>query len=249
MRIIQSVATKLTFANVVACLALVIATGGTAAYAADIGKNTVGSKQIVNSSITSKDVKDKSLTGEDVDDGTITGGDVKDGSLTGADVAGDSLGGGQINEQTLGAVPNAAALGGVPASAYGRVIAHTRRSFTTGSPFRMTVPGFGTVGFNCQGDGRMPYFESLSGPAGGFGKLRAYFSDFPTSDASVVLYNADDGSTDGASSETQAAFHVDAERYLSNAAGTVIYLVVGTAYNDPEASGCNANMDIIQLAG
>jgi hypothetical protein len=91
---------RLTYANVVATLALIVAVGTGGAYAA----NTIGSSDIIDGQvksadvgdgeILSADVKDQSLTtfdvstflGADVVDGTLTGADVQDGSLTARDV-------------------------------------------------------------------------------------------------------------------------------------------------------------------
>ena len=62
---------RLTYANVVSTLALVlVVTGGGAAIAA-VGKNAVGSKQIKNGAIKSVDVKDDGLTGQDIKESTL----------------------------------------------------------------------------------------------------------------------------------------------------------------------------------
>jgi hypothetical protein len=63
---------KLTYANVVATLALFIAIGGASAFAASqLGKNTVGSKQIKKNAVTGAKVKNDSLTGSDIDEATL----------------------------------------------------------------------------------------------------------------------------------------------------------------------------------
>jgi len=69
---------RLTYANVVATLALFIALGGSS-YAA----LTVTGKNVRNSSLTGKDVKNNSLTGSDVK--RLKSGDVSDGSLLAKD--------------------------------------------------------------------------------------------------------------------------------------------------------------------
>jgi hypothetical protein len=79
---------KLTYANVVATLALFIAVGGASAFAASqLKKNSVGTKQIKNSAVTAAKIKN--------------------GAITGAKVANDTLTGTQINASTLGTVPTA----------------------------------------------------------------------------------------------------------------------------------------------
>jgi hypothetical protein len=69
---------KLTYANVMATIAVFIALGGSAYAATQLKRNSVGTKQLRN--------------------GAVTGAKVKDGSLSGAD----------INASTLGQVPSAA---------------------------------------------------------------------------------------------------------------------------------------------
>jgi len=79
---------RLTYANVVATLALFIAVGGASAFAAtQLKKNSVGTKQIKNNAVTASKIKR----------GTITGAQIKNGSLNGT----------QINASTLGTVPAA----------------------------------------------------------------------------------------------------------------------------------------------
>jgi hypothetical protein len=77
----EKVKARLTYANVMATIAVFVALGG-GAYAA---------KAVTKNSVTSKSVKN----------GTLQSLDVKDGSLQGADVAADTLTGGNINESTL----------------------------------------------------------------------------------------------------------------------------------------------------
>ena len=59
---------KLTYANVVASLALFIALGGSA-YA--VGAGTIGSREIRNNSIRSPDVRKDALTGRDINERTL----------------------------------------------------------------------------------------------------------------------------------------------------------------------------------
>jgi hypothetical protein len=78
---------QMTYANVMATIAVFIALGGSS-YAA----LHVGSTQIVDNSIRSKDIRDNGLRGRDVRTGTIRSSDVRDDSLTGGDVLESSLG-------------------------------------------------------------------------------------------------------------------------------------------------------------
>ena len=114
---------RLTYANVVATLALVIAVVGGTAYAA----NTVFSSDIVDDQVRSVDVRNDTLSGggltaadlragavgtSEVLDDTATGGglaaaDLRSGSVGSAEVAKSSLRGADIAESTLGQVPDA----------------------------------------------------------------------------------------------------------------------------------------------
>ena len=97
---------RLTYANVVASLALFVALGGSA-YAVNTVRSTdivdgeVKSVDIGNGEVGSNDIKDNSVNTFDVH--SFLGADVVDGSLTGDDVAGDSLTGGDIQNRSLGA--------------------------------------------------------------------------------------------------------------------------------------------------
>jgi len=84
----------LTYANVVATLALLLAVGGGTAYAAN---RLIGARQIARNAIDSKKVRDNSLTSADVRDGSLTAKDFKRGVLpanggAGADGASGSNG-------------------------------------------------------------------------------------------------------------------------------------------------------------
>jgi hypothetical protein len=79
---------RLTYANVIATLALFIAIGGASAYgASQLGKNSVGGKQLKKNAVTTTKIKKEA----------VTAAKVKKGTLTGA----------QINLASLGVVPNA----------------------------------------------------------------------------------------------------------------------------------------------
>jgi hypothetical protein len=82
----------LSYANVVATLALIVALGGTS-YAA----LHIGSRQIVNNSVRSRDVRNGTLVGKDVRNRSLSGRDIEPGSIVGL----------QVDEARLGPVPNA----------------------------------------------------------------------------------------------------------------------------------------------
>lgn len=93
---------KLTYANVVATIALFIAVGGASAFAAtQLAKNSVGSKQLKKNSVTAVKIKNgavtgsklaaNAVTGDKIANESVTGTKVKAGSLTGANIAAASL--------------------------------------------------------------------------------------------------------------------------------------------------------------
>jgi len=90
----------ISYANVVATLALFIAIGGSS-YAA----LRIGSRDIRNNSIRSVDVRNNGITSKDV----------RNRSLRARDVGRDALGGGAIKESRLARVPDSALLEGKPA--------------------------------------------------------------------------------------------------------------------------------------
>jgi hypothetical protein len=108
----QRIRSHLTYANVMASIAVfLVLTGGTAL--ALNGSNTVFSDDIVNREVKTADLGFKSVTanrlapisvrsGRVVDD-SLTGADVS--NLTGADIANDSLTGLDVAESSLGQVP------------------------------------------------------------------------------------------------------------------------------------------------
>jgi hypothetical protein len=77
---------KLSYANVMATIAVFIALGGSA-YAFQLGKNSVGSKQLRKNAVTTAKIKA----------GAVTGAKIKQGTITGT----------QISASTLGTVPSA----------------------------------------------------------------------------------------------------------------------------------------------
>src|SRR5215468_11128813 len=77
----QRIKHHITYANVMATIAVFVALGGGAIAAGVAKKNSVTSKSVRN--------------------GSLQGLDVKDGSLQGADVAADTLTGANVNESTL----------------------------------------------------------------------------------------------------------------------------------------------------
>lgn len=79
---------RLTYANVVATLALFLAIGGGTVYAASkLKKNSVKSVNIARGAVKSSDLGAGSVNGAKIKNETVTGADVKDQSLTSEDFA------------------------------------------------------------------------------------------------------------------------------------------------------------------
>src|SRR2546423_6300166 len=93
-------------ATVVAYLALFTALGGGAYAATSLPKNSVGTKQLKDNAVISSKIKD----------GGVHGADIARRAVTGSKVGHNTLNGFNINESTFGTVPDAAKLGGNPAS-------------------------------------------------------------------------------------------------------------------------------------
>jgi hypothetical protein len=69
---------RLTYANVVATLALFVALGGASAFAASqIGKNTIGSRQLKSKAVTTGKLAPNAVNGTKVANGSLTGEDIK----------------------------------------------------------------------------------------------------------------------------------------------------------------------------
>jgi len=86
---------RLTYANVVATIALFIALGGASYAAVKLPKSSVGTKQIKKNAITAAKLKKNAVATAKIKDEAVTAAKIKKGTLTGA----------QINASTLGPVP------------------------------------------------------------------------------------------------------------------------------------------------
>lgn len=94
---------RLSYANVMATVAVFLALGGGAYAAIKLPKDSVTSKQIKNKSVKGKDLAGKSVKSAKIKSNAVNGSKVEDDSLTGAD----------IDESTLEGVANADRVGGI----------------------------------------------------------------------------------------------------------------------------------------
>ena len=79
-------------AMVVACIALLVALGGTSVAAVNaIAPNSIGTTQLRTNAVTSPKIKNNNVLGADIAPNAVTGSDVRNGSLSRDDFASNSL--------------------------------------------------------------------------------------------------------------------------------------------------------------
>ena len=90
---------KLTYANVVASLALFLVLSGATAYAAShLGRNSVGAKQLKSSAVTTSKLKRNAVTATKIRLGSITAAKIEKGAVSGAKLSDGAVTGAKINE-------------------------------------------------------------------------------------------------------------------------------------------------------
>lgn len=106
---------RLTYANVMSSLAVFLILGGATAFAA---VKKVGPNEIKANSIKTGKIIKEAVTSGKIKKGAVTEVRLADGAVTTPKIASDAVTGEKVNESTLGEVPNAAKLGGLPPSSY-----------------------------------------------------------------------------------------------------------------------------------
>lgn len=178
---------RLTFANVLACLALFVALGGTGYAATQLPKGSVGAKQLKNGAVTRAKLKPGSVTASKIGAGAVGASQIGAGAVGTAALANGAVTGAKLNLATLGTVPTAthattadaaATLQGKAASAFiqgeGQIFGNTLqlKLGEKGVPV-LNVPGFGSLTARCETGGK--------GKAeGGFGFLNTSGSPLST---------------------------------------------------------------------
>jgi hypothetical protein len=85
--------TRLTYANVMTTIAIVLALGGATAFAAtQLAKKSVGTKQLKANAVTAAKIKKNAVTGAKIKAGAVDGTKILDGSVTGSDINAASTG-------------------------------------------------------------------------------------------------------------------------------------------------------------
>lgn len=135
---------RLTYANVVATLALIIAVGGASAFAAtQLAKNSVGPKQLKKNAVTTAKIKDEGVTAAKIAKGTITGT--------------------QMNLSTLGNVPSSTHASSADSAANATHAtsadsATVARGIAAPEPFRdVNTPGQPPFAAGCENAGGIRY--------------------------------------------------------------------------------------------
>ncbi|MBI2690684.1 MAG: hypothetical protein HYX29_01875 [Solirubrobacterales bacterium] len=79
---LRRVRSRLSYANIIATMALFIALGGVSWAAVKLPKNSVTTKTIKRSAVTSQKIKNKTIVGADVKSNTLTGTQINESTLT-----------------------------------------------------------------------------------------------------------------------------------------------------------------------
>lgn len=140
MRALRAVRQRLTYANVMSTVAVMVTLGTGTAYAAatitgaDIVNGSLTSADIAGNSIGSGIVKNNSLKSEDVLNATITGADIAGATITHAEIANGTVRGQEIQDYSLSnqdiavLFADVAANGAVQASSGGVTVEHVAGS-------------------------------------------------------------------------------------------------------------------------
>jgi hypothetical protein len=92
---------RLTYANVVATLAIFIALGGISFAATNLGKNSVGTKQIKNNAVTKKKIKKKAVSTNRLAAKAVTGGKIGPQAVKPGKIAGEAVTTSKIASQAV----------------------------------------------------------------------------------------------------------------------------------------------------
>lgn len=93
---------QLTYANVVASLALFLVLSGATAYAAShLARNSVGAKQLKSSAVTTSKLKRNAVTATKIRLGSITPAKIEKGAVTGAKLSDGAVTGAKISEGSV----------------------------------------------------------------------------------------------------------------------------------------------------
>lgn len=130
---------RLSYANVMATVAVFVALGGSAYAVTKLPKNSVGAKQLKKSAVTTAKVKDGAITGQKIKLSTL-------GTVPSASSA--------ATAGTAGNASNADALGGKPASAFApSTVVRSATVSAAGARVTAKSDGIGSANFLHTGEG------------------------------------------------------------------------------------------------
>ncbi len=87
---------RLSYANVMATIAVFIALGGSAYAATQLGKNTVGTKQLKKNSVTAAKIKDAAITAGKIQDGAVSPGKLSGNAISTSNVTDKAITNGKL---------------------------------------------------------------------------------------------------------------------------------------------------------
>ncbi|HWO47328.1 MAG TPA: hypothetical protein VNM41_04640 [Solirubrobacterales bacterium] len=146
---------RLTYANVVATIALIFAVGGGAtAIALSLPKNSVKSKQIAKEAVKTSDIAKDAVTGDKVKESTLG----KVPSAAHADTAGRADSAGSADH--AGSADTAGSLTGFNPSSVAKVQSTSSDSFNGG--LSLKIQGFGTYSIVCEDNTASPSDDEVT---------------------------------------------------------------------------------------
>lgn len=180
----KKIRARLTFANLVACLALFVALGGASYAATRLPKNSVGAKQLKNGAVTTAKLKAKAVTGAKLKPGAVGTAALANGAVTGAKVDVGTLGTvpSAAHAATAATAGDAATLQGHPAGAFvqggGEILGNTvQLTLNQLDVPILDLPGFGPLTASCETGNK-------GGPEGAFELVNASGADLSTASLS-----------------------------------------------------------------
>ena len=156
---LEKLRARLTYANVVATLALFLAMGGVS-----YGALRIGSASIVNNSVRTQDLRNNDIRSKDLRNNDIRSKDIHNRTIVGRDVLTNTITGLQVREGSLAKVPDADTLDGQESASF-RVGCPTGTVAHAGACFESTARAartFAAASRECGlANRRLPLFSEL----------------------------------------------------------------------------------------
>jgi hypothetical protein len=114
--VLRSVRSTLSYANVMATIAVFVALGG-GAYALTIPSNSIGSKQIKKNAVKSSEIKKNAVDSSEIEKNSVHSSEIEKNAVGSSEIKGSSVRSGEVEDFSL--VANDFAAGQLPAGATG----------------------------------------------------------------------------------------------------------------------------------